>query len=45
MTRYQRVTGTESEINAQVAKIRFFRALDYFGKIKTYGDVPWYEKI
>lgn len=44
MTRYQRVSGTETDINEQVAKVRFFRALDYFGKIKTYGDVPWYEK-
>ena len=44
MTRYQRVEGTENDINQQVAKVRFFRALDYFGKIKTYGDVPWYDK-
>ena len=45
MARYQRVEGTEADINAQVAVIRFFRALDYFGKIKSYGDVPWYEKV
>ena len=44
MNRYQRVSGTEADINAQVAIIRFFRALDYYGKIKSYGDVPWYEK-
>lgn len=44
MARYGRVQGTESEINEQVAKIRFFRALDYFGKIKSYGDVPWYDR-
>lgn len=44
MARYQRVQGTEADINAQVAKIRFFRALDYFGKIKSYGDVPWYDR-
>lgn len=44
MNRYQRVNGTENDINAQVAVIRFFRALDYYGKIKSYGDVPWYEK-
>lgn len=44
MARYRRVTGTDSDINAQVAVIRFFRALDYFGKIKSYGNVPWYEK-
>jgi len=44
MQRYQRVSANEGEINEQVAVIRFFRALDYFGKIKSYGDVPWYEK-
>ena len=44
MNRYQRVVGSEADINAQVAVIRFFRALDYFGKIKSYGDVPWYDK-
>ena len=44
MQRYQRVSAPEADINAQVAVIRFFRALDYYGKIKTYGDVPWYEK-
>ena len=44
MARYQRVVGSEADINAQVAVIRFFRALDYFGKIKSYGDVPWYDK-
>ena len=44
MARYNRVVGSEADINAQVAVIRFFRALDYFGKIKSYGDVPWYEK-
>lgn len=44
MARYQRVVASESDINEQVAVIRFFRALDYFGKIKSYGDVPWYDK-
>ena len=44
MTRYQRVNATESEVNPVVAVIRFFRAFDYFDKIKTFGDVPWYEK-
>ena len=36
--------GLENEINLYVAEVRFFRALDYFGKIKKFGDVPWYEK-
>ena len=42
MTRYQRVNATESEVNPVVAVIRFFRAFDYFDKIKTFGDVPYY---
>ncbi|PXV66757.1 putative outer membrane starch-binding protein [Dysgonomonas alginatilytica] len=44
LNRYQQVKGSESEINVYVAEVRFFRALDYFGKIKKFGDVPWYEK-
>ena len=43
MARYDQVDGSESEINQWVAVIRFFRALDYFSKIKTFGDVPWYD--
>lgn len=44
MARYQRVKASEDQVNPWVAVIRFFRALDYFDKIKTFGDVPWYEK-
>lgn len=44
MTRYQQVVGDESEINPYVAEVRFFRAMDYFQKIKKYGDVPYYDK-
>lgn len=44
MARYQQVIGSESEINQYVAEVRFFRALDYFKKIKRYGDVPYYDK-
>lgn len=44
MTRYQRVNASESEVNPVVAVVRFFRAFDYFDKIKTFGDVPWYDK-
>lgn len=44
LQRYQTVDGTESEINQYVAEVRFFHALDYYGKIKSFGDVPWYEK-
>lgn len=44
MTHYQSATGSEKEINQYVAEVRFFRALEYFNKIKTFGDVPWLDK-
>ncbi|MDR0844919.1 MAG: RagB/SusD family nutrient uptake outer membrane protein [Tannerella sp.] len=44
LTRYQKVEGTQEEINKYAAEVRFFRSLDYFAKIKRYGDVPYYEK-
>lgn len=44
MSRYQQVEAPESEVNPWVAVIRFFRAYDYFDKIKTFGDVPWYDR-
>ncbi len=44
MTHYSTVTGSEEEINQYVAEMRFFRALEYFSKIKTFGDVPWLDK-
>ena len=44
MTHYQNAQGTEAEINKYVGEIRFFRALQYFDKIKTLGDVPWLNK-
>lgn len=43
MKRYSTATGTEAEINKYVAEVRFFRAQEYYSKIRTFGDVPWYE--
>ncbi len=43
MARYTRVSGNEENINRQVAVVRFFRAWEYFYKIRRFGDVPWYE--
>lgn len=43
MQRYRKAQGTEDEINRQVAVIRFFRAWEYFYKVRRFGDVPWYE--
>ncbi|MDL2256479.1 RagB/SusD family nutrient uptake outer membrane protein [Parabacteroides sp. OttesenSCG-928-K15] len=44
MARYEKVEGDAAAINKWTAVIRFFRALDYYGKIRTFGDVPWYDK-
>lgn len=44
MARYQTVRGDAALINHYVAEIRFFRALEYWAKVKRYGDYPWYDK-
>lgn len=43
MVRYDRVQDTEANVNPWVAVVRFFRAQQYYSKIKTFGDVPWYD--
>ncbi|MDE6529043.1 MAG: RagB/SusD family nutrient uptake outer membrane protein, partial [Muribaculaceae bacterium] len=43
LSRYHRATGGEAQINRQVAVVRFFRAWEYFYKLRRFGDVPWYE--
>ena len=44
LNRYQKVQGSEADINKYVAEMRFFRSLLYFSKIKSFGDVPWYDR-
>tara|TARA_R110002050_G_scaffold192150_1_gene327100 strand:+ start:8330 stop:10087 length:1758 start_codon:yes stop_codon:yes gene_type:complete len=44
MTHYQTVEGDEDDINQYVGEIRFFRANEYFNKVKRFGDVPWIDK-
>ncbi len=44
LSHYQTVTGVPTEINQYVGEIKFFRANEYFNKIKTFGDVPWINK-
>ena len=44
MERYQTVEGDAADINHYVGEIRFFRAYEYFSKVRTFGDVPWFEK-
>ena len=44
MTHYQTVTGTEADINKYVAEARFFKAQQYAGLMRTFGDIPWLDK-
>lgn len=44
MTHYNKVVASEADVNKYVAEVRFFRAQQYGGKIRTFGDVPWLEK-
>ncbi|MEN7548492.1 RagB/SusD family nutrient uptake outer membrane protein [Rapidithrix thailandica] len=41
LQRYHTVTGNQNLIDAYVGEVRFFRAWEYFNKIKRFGDVPW----
>lgn len=41
---YHKVVGDQKMIDQYVGEVRFFRALDYFNKVKYYGDVPWFNK-
>ena len=43
-SRYQTAQGNETEIKKYVAEMRFFRSLLYYDKIKSFGDVPWYDR-
>ena len=43
-SRYQTVQASEKDVNKYVGEMRFFRSLLYFSKIKTFGDVPWYDR-
>ena len=44
LARYQTVTGTEADINKYVAEVRFFKAQQYAGLMRTFGDIPWLDK-
>lgn len=44
LERADRVSGVPDEIHQYKAEALFFRSLIYYSKVRTYGDVPWYEK-
>jgi len=44
LSHYKTVVGDTADINQYIGEIRFFRANEYFNKVKTFGDVPWIDK-
>jgi hypothetical protein len=44
LTHASTVVGDTILINQYLGELRFFRANEYFNKVKTFGDVPWMEK-
>ncbi len=44
LVRYHQVVDDPALINRYVGEIRFFRAYEYFNKVKSFGDVPWINK-
>jgi hypothetical protein len=44
LSHYQTVVGDKAEINHYVGEARFFRANEYFNKVKSFGEVPWINK-
>lgn len=42
---YGTVNGAQADIDKYVGELYFFRAYFYFHMVKTYGDVPWINKV
>lgn len=42
---YGTVDGAQADIDKYVGELYFFRAYFYFHMVKTYGDVPWINKV
>lgn len=41
---YEKSPEMESVKQRYAGEILFFKSMDYFNKVATYGDVPWYEE-
>ena len=42
---YDQSPAPEAAKQQYAGEILFLKTLDYFNKVKTYGDVPWYDKV
>lgn len=44
LTNYGTVSGSPDEINPYIGEAYFFRAWNYFDKLKMFGELPWINK-
>lgn len=42
---YQRSPASEMDKNKYAGEILFFKAFDYYNKVRLFGDVPWYDSV
>lgn len=45
MANYEKSPAAKDLKERYAGEILFFKTMDYFNKVKTYGDVPWYDKV
>ncbi|MDR1746013.1 MAG: RagB/SusD family nutrient uptake outer membrane protein [Tannerella sp.] len=45
MDHYPLVAAAAEKVNPYVGEALFFRALFYFNRVRTFGDVPWIETV
>lgn len=44
LARAPQATGNEADINHFIGLGRLYRVKEYYGKVQSYSDVPWYSK-
>ena len=42
---YHRSPASELDKKKYAGEILFFKAFDYYNKVRLFGDVPWYDKV
>lgn len=45
LANYSQATASDEDKHKYAGVILFFKTLDYYNKVKTYGDVPWFENV
>lgn len=45
LNNYKQSPESESVKQKYAGEVLFFKSLDYFNKVKRFGDVPWYDEV